>query len=309
MASGNETVPAVTSPREVYNALNNGALVVDARVVDSFEAWMQEPERVVFTEWLPPAKLRANDPEWYPPSTPDLPGLVVVLCGGDRTGLEARLDGVAAEALAVAEALAGADEDDEAVRWAGAAAEYIGREWALRESVTKLVVAAAAELLETYPFMAALSPVAAVMPAFPSHVAPGLFLSSQYVASRVEILEACGIKFVLNVARECKPVAALAAVGITVLHLPLDDEVGQDLDAGGALDAACEFLARASPDQPALVHCAQGISRSSSVLIAFLVRSKMESGYAKALARVRAARPIARPNPGFARQLVELLGE
>lgn len=51
-----------------------------------------------------------------------------------------------------------------------------------------------------------------------------------------------------------------------------------------------------------LVHCAAGVSRSSSTIIYHLMREHNMS-YADALARVRVARHVAQPNAGFEHQL------
>jgi hypothetical protein len=53
-----------------------------------------------------------------------------------------------------------------------------------------------------------------------------------------------------------------------------------------------------------LVHCAQGISRSASILIGYLM-SREQLPYDTALAQLQAARPVVQPNPGFALQLQE----
>ena len=54
------------------------------------------------------------------------------------------------------------------------------------------------------------------------------------------------------------------------------------------------------------MHCQKGISRSASVVIAF-VKEEMNLDYEKALEFVRRNRPQAKPNAGFAKQL-ELWG-
>ena len=52
-----------------------------------------------------------------------------------------------------------------------------------------------------------------------------------------------------------------------------------------------------------LVHCYAGQSRSAALVIAHLLAAAPGLGLAEAWAAVRAARPCARPNPGFLRQL------
>ena len=51
-----------------------------------------------------------------------------------------------------------------------------------------------------------------------------------------------------------------------------------------------------------LVHCAAGISRSSSTVIAYLMK-KFGWTYVKAYGFVRGKRPVISPNNGFIRQL------
>lgn len=57
-----------------------------------------------------------------------------------------------------------------------------------------------------------------------------------------------------------------------------------------------------------LVHCAAGISRSSSVVIAFLMLKRVMT-YDSALAFVQSKRKCVDPNPGFRSQLEELNAE
>lgn len=52
------------------------------------------------------------------------------------------------------------------------------------------------------------------------------------------------------------------------------------------------------------MHCAQGVSRSASVLIGYLM-SREGLSYEAALAQLQGARPCVAPNPGFALQLQE----
>jgi len=51
-----------------------------------------------------------------------------------------------------------------------------------------------------------------------------------------------------------------------------------------------------------LVHCAAGISRSSTIVIAYLMQA-MQFSLTEAFKYVREKRPIISPNDGFSRQL------
>ncbi|KAJ7475009.1 protein-tyrosine phosphatase-like protein [Mycena latifolia] len=66
------------------------------------------------------------------------------------------------------------------------------------------------------------------------------------------------------------------------------------------LDAACVYIKRAlRRGEGVLVHCQQGASRSPSIVIACHVLRRA------ALAFVKRKRACAKPNPGFARALIE----
>jgi len=56
--------------------------------------------------------------------------------------------------------------------------------------------------------------------------------------------------------------------------------------------------------QCVLVHCAAGVSRSASLVTAFLMKYKSLTKE-DALSHVKAIRPIVNPNPGFLRQLLQ----
>lgn len=54
-----------------------------------------------------------------------------------------------------------------------------------------------------------------------------------------------------------------------------------------------------------LVHCRAGISRSSTIVIAYLIQ-KDRLSFEDALQLVRSSRPIVMPNKGFVKQLKKL---
>lgn len=51
-----------------------------------------------------------------------------------------------------------------------------------------------------------------------------------------------------------------------------------------------------------LVHCHGGVSRAAALVLAYLIEAE-GLGYEAALERLRAARPVVAPNPGFVDQL------
>jgi len=70
------------------------------------------------------------------------------------------------------------------------------------------------------------------------------------------------------------------------------------------LGEACEFIksSLAKKDGGVLIHCHQGVSRSASVVIAF-VMEEMDLEFDTALRYVRERRPKVNPNQGFVTQL------
>jgi len=95
----------------------------------------------------------------------------------------------------------------------------------------------------------------------------------------------------------------MAGTSGEVLHLPMDDEPGEDLLRH--LDRAVGWISDAvALGGHVLVHCQAGRSRSASVVAAFLVRSEGCSLDA-AIEFVNAARPFVGINDGFMKQLHE----
>lgn len=85
----------------------------------------------------------------------------------------------------------------------------------------------------------------------------------------------------------------------------MDVEDSEGADLLRRLPAATTFISNALQRDGGrvLVHCAQGVSRSAAVVVAYLLSAVPELDVSGALGRVRAAAPSASPNPGFLRQL------
>ena len=133
-------------------------------------------------------------------------------------------------------------------------------------------------------------------------IVPGVFQSNWKGAAKWESLQTLGITHV---------VSTLEADGnpfpgdITYLNLVFEDE--EDVDPSPHFDAACGFMRVALTSNggagKCLVHCAAGVSRSSAITIAFLVREERFS-LREAFTLLRERRPICWPNTGFMRRLI-----
>ena len=125
----------------------------------------------------------------------------------------------------------------------------------------------------------------------------------------------------LTNARNCPQIQA--QTNISHLHVDIEDNPMEDLLV--CLDGLCAWIAHAlgtgagsskknnakdeiantesvSRKPKVLVHCIQGISRSGSIIVAYLMRS-LAISYDDALRVARKYRPSIAPNSGFAEQL------
>ena len=86
--------------------------------------------------------------------------------------------------------------------------------------------------------------------------------------------------------------------------LPCSHDTDQ-ADLSQHFDTACDFISAAlGSGHRVLVHCQQGISRSSTLTIAYLIRSRSLT-VSDAYMLVRTARLVAKPKGNFIRQLVK----
>ncbi|VEL22925.1 unnamed protein product [Protopolystoma xenopodis] len=99
------------------------------------------------------------------------------------------------------------------------------------------------------------------------------------------------------------PPAALRSAVANSLHISVEDVESTNL--GVHFDRVADRIAaEARRGGRALVHCMAGISRSTSLVLAYLVRHRGMS-LAEAYQLVRSVRPCVQPNPSFWRQLVD----
>lgn len=143
----------------------------------------------------------------------------------------------------------------------------------------------------------------------PDTVLPNLYLCDIFAAHEVLKPSYAGhgpvIKYILSIL-DCsvaQPQPKPVNSGLFVQKLIILDDT-PDADLLSKLGEACDWIedVLARSDGGVLVHCQQGISRSASMVIAYIMR-KQELDHQKALDKVRYRRGLVRPNLGFQRQL------
>jgi predicted protein tyrosine phosphatase len=132
-----------------------------------------------------------------------------------------------------------------------------------------------------------------------NELTPGLYLTSVYGATR-EAVQKKGITLFVNSAQE---LPKQEFPGVESIKLMLDDVPYATIYVhfDRIADKIHEHISRGGR---ALVHCMLGVSRSTSLCLAYMMKYKNMS-LKSAFDFVSSRRPCVRPNPGFWRQLVE----
>eukprot|EP00756_Hemistasia_phaeocysticola_P011302 Hpha_TRINITY_DN15107_c0_g2::TRINITY_DN15107_c0_g2_i1::g.128224::m.128224/K21278/DUSP1; dual specificity protein phosphatase 1 len=133
-----------------------------------------------------------------------------------------------------------------------------------------------------------------------SQIRPWLFLGSIADALDRDRLTANGVTHILNAAKECdsgSPDAHADYGGLVYKKLNLVDH--SDEPIVGVFEEAFEFIEGAKRGGgKVLVHCHRGISRSATLVIAYVMKTE-ELSLEAAFESVRAKRSIVNPNLGF----------
>ncbi|CAI9767905.1 unnamed protein product [Fraxinus pennsylvanica] len=134
-----------------------------------------------------------------------------------------------------------------------------------------------------------------------SRILDHVYLGSDAVAKNREILKQNGITHVLNCVGFVCPEYFKNELGYKTLWLqdsPSEDITSIFYDVFDYFEDVREQGGRV------LVHCCQGVSRSTSLVIAYLMWKEGQS-FEDAFQRVKAARGVTNPNLGFACQLLQ----
>ncbi|XP_077414431.1 dual specificity phosphatase 28 isoform X2 [Vanacampus margaritifer] len=129
-------------------------------------------------------------------------------------------------------------------------------------------------------------------------VTSSLAISNSRSACSPELLQRGAVTLCINVTRR-QPFPAVAAVAVTRIAVSdrPDDDLYRHFDT-----CADAIHAEAQNGGRSLVYCKNGRSRSAAVCVAYLMKHQRVA-LADALKKVKAARPVIAPNPGFLTQL------
>jgi protein-tyrosine phosphatase len=134
-------------------------------------------------------------------------------------------------------------------------------------------------------------------------LAEGLFIGSALSSRSRHVLTTHNISSIVNCATEI-PNSFEEDGGLRYHSLPLEDDVDEDVACH--VDSAVSFIrASLGEGRCVLVHCQAGISRSATVVLAFLIKDRRMS-LRSAFDLVREVRPEIQPNSGFFRYLSQL---
>ncbi len=131
-----------------------------------------------------------------------------------------------------------------------------------------------------------------------------LYLGDRVTASDRDRLRALKITHVLNATEDVSNFFEAETASLQYMRCSIVDQSSAAREMHGQIDGCCAFLdACRSSGGRALVHCRAGVSRSATIVIAYLMHSQRWELKA-ALAHV-SARRFVQPNTGFLHFLIE----
>jgi dual specificity MAP kinase phosphatase len=133
-----------------------------------------------------------------------------------------------------------------------------------------------------------------------SKIVNGLYLGNKRDAENFEALQSVGVRSIVNATND---IPNFFSENFEYHRVPVVDHHSSDI--GKYIPAAVDFIDKKLKSGSVLVHCFAGVSRSSTIVIAYLILKRGMS-YQDALNFVVKKRSIVRPNPGFAKTLANL---
>ncbi|XP_023720741.1 dual specificity protein phosphatase MPK-4 isoform X1 [Cryptotermes secundus] len=131
-------------------------------------------------------------------------------------------------------------------------------------------------------------------------IEPGLWLGNLTAATDNDVLELHHINHILTVDSCPLPRKITMLPGVKTKFLQVTDIPSEDLLSH--FEHTSEFIRTGQEQGAVLVHCYFGVSRSATVVIAYIMK-KYELSFEDAFERVKSRRRFVGPNPGFTSQL------
>jgi len=140
-----------------------------------------------------------------------------------------------------------------------------------------------------------------------SEILPNLFLSDYVAASQLELLTKNGITHVISLGGFADHNLYSVHEEADYMHVFIDDSFGEPISEH--FDECIEFIKHGMVEGKVLVHCHAGISRSATIVIAYLMYVNVQDGkppnYLGTHNFVKSKRECINPNFGFVAQLME----
>ncbi|XP_069696399.1 dual specificity protein phosphatase MPK-4 [Periplaneta americana] len=131
-------------------------------------------------------------------------------------------------------------------------------------------------------------------------IEPGLWLGNLTAATDVEVLEKNRINHILTVDSCPLPRKITMLPGVKTKFLQVTDTAREDMLSH--FEDTAEFIRNGQEKGVVLVHCYFGVSRSATIVIAYIMK-KYTLSFEEAFERVKSKRRFVGPNPGFLSQL------
>lgn len=130
-------------------------------------------------------------------------------------------------------------------------------------------------------------------------IVPGLYLCG-FSGTTKESLQQTKINLLVNVTWE---LPLLKVQGLTAYRVPVDDTPEETI--GRYFEEVSDLLeANRRVGRRSMVHCLAGVSRSATLVLAYLLKYTTLNLH-QAFAHLHSARPCIRPNMGFFKQLID----
>ena len=130
-----------------------------------------------------------------------------------------------------------------------------------------------------------------------NNIEDNIYLSDWCGATNIEILKELNIGRIISLGNEKEQEFYVFHKDIEYLKIFIEDS--KDSNISIYFDKINIFISQSS--KGVLIHCNKGISRSVTIVIAYLMNKGMS--YSKAFNKIKKIRPCIKPNIGFIQQL------